>query len=190
MGNHVISLLFYGFTILYVVIFSHLAALAPIVMGVTFLTTPLIALFSGFSAYKLSLALRPFKKAWFGVFLVTVFLFYSIMRQAERVVTFGVPSNAMSPTLIAGDIFALDQRPSRYGIKDVVAVEMGEPKRLVMRRVIGFSNDRVTLNSDSDPKKDESASIADLKGKALYIVYSRPPGSFQLLGDRFLLPVK
>jgi len=128
------------------------------------------------------------KKWLVACILVPIFLF-GPMRHFERVIMFAVPTDSMSPSIISGDHFALDQRPSGYKVGDIVAIELEHPNRLTLRRIKNITGESVSVATDTNEYPPSEIPSHMLRGKALYIVYSRVPGTLTLRKDRFLLPI-
>jgi hypothetical protein len=171
----------------YVVALSYLAAFSPLIMALAFITTPALAIFSGVSAYKLAQRSPPIAKKIVFVCFMAAATPYTFIRHLERVVVFSVPSNTMSPALIAGDHFALDQRPSEYRLGDIVAMELPNPQRLVIRRIKKILDGTATVGTENGEIPDSDTPLTELRGKALYVVYSWTPKTLTMHGDRFLL---
>jgi hypothetical protein len=189
LGYYKAAVAIFLFLLAYIVAGSYLAALTPVTMILALVTSPLIAICSATSAYRLSKAPRPRATKWLILSIVIPIVLFGPIRHLERVVLFSVPTDAMSPSLVTGDHFALDQRPAEYRIGDIVAIKLDHPRRITLRRIKSISGEMVSVAVDSGEYLPTEVRLQDLRGKALYIVYSRRPGEFGIRADRLLLPI-
>jgi SOS-response transcriptional repressor LexA len=100
-----------------------------------------------------------------------------------------ITDNAMEPTFMRGDHFALDREFNEFQPGDVVVAEM-EDQSLTVRRIQEIKEGSVILATDNKVhQQSEQVPLAALHGKVVYVLYSLDPDSWTMQWRRLLMRV-